>query len=883
MEKNDVASHHEDKLFPTIVTEYFDNEEEREAGWSINVTKQWIIVTQNHVSLPAQGWKLHISTGLSSAETILRRVLPVLRTEGACFKVAASLNILRSLNHGFAGVSQIGKFITVYPVDETQAVRLGLALDEVTRGLRGPAVPSDRLLQTDSRVSYRYGSYTHKMMYAPSGKVLSALTTPAGDLVPDLRQKAYTVPDWVQDPFIATGAANHQEKQSHLLIAGRYLQLASLYESPRGGTSLGIDVLRARSCMIKYAMHDAYLDMDGSDACDALRYEAHILERLAPDPTFPAVFDLVEQGSTLWMVMEEIQGEPLGKFADRLFAEGDLPVAQVVLWGRELAAILSKIHARGLVYHDLKPANVMVTRDKKLRLIDFELATEQGKKHTKSGIGTRGFMSLQHQAGQPAHITDDIYSLGALLYYLVTRANPSLAPDPSNLLQRPLTALNPVLGTGLVKVITQCLEPRAEQRFSSMGAVDAALASLEEVVIPDPDPSGEQAAYKGREVHYQALASKLGDTLCQTAIRQAGQPGVTWLSTVQLSDGMPLRAINTGCSGTILALAELVAELKVPAHRSILEEGVQWLLHTDSLIAGPLPGLYVGEAGVGAALLRVGQVLTDRTLIAAAEEKGRWIAQQPYHCQDLMNGAAGRLRFHLLLWDETHNPEQLQAAIEAGSWLIASAEDAGDGAMSWTLPTEFTGLTYLGYAHGAAGIADALLDLFEVTHDERFLAPVIGAYRLLERLAVPVLHDRSGLNWPLYAFDKKREMAGVYWCHGAAGIGRFLLHLKELDLAPHMGGLVRRAAWTVARGSRWTGPTQCHGLAGNIELLLDMFQSTNTQVYYAEAQSLARLLETFATEVDGLLVWPSDEPSCISPDYLVGYAGVLACLLRLAN
>jgi lantibiotic modifying enzyme len=192
-------------------------------------------------------------------------------------------------------------------------------------------------------------------------------------------------------------------------------------------------------------------------------------------------------------------------------------------------------------------------------------------------------------------------------------------------------------------------------------------------------------------------------------------------------------------------------------------------------------------------------------------------------------------------------------------------------------------MTYLGYAHGAAGIADTLLDLFEVTQNERFLTLALGAFRLLERLALPALTDQSGLNWPLYAFDKKREMAGIYWCHGATGIGKFLLHMDELKLASQTHELVRRAARTVAHGARWIGPTQCHGLAGNSEFLLDMFQWTGDQTYYTEALTLAGLLETFAVEQKGRLVWPADDPSCISPDYLIGYAGVLSCLLRLAD
>ncbi|MGH2585164.1 MAG: lanthionine synthetase LanC family protein, partial [Dehalococcoidia bacterium] len=76
--------------------------------------------------------------------------------------------------------------------------------------------------------------------------------------------------------------------------------------------------------------------------------------------------------------------------------------------------------------------------------------------------------------------------------------------------------------------------------------------------------------------------------------------------------------------------------------------------------------------------------------------------------------------------------------------------------------------------------------------------------------------------------------------------------------------------------------TPCHGLAGAIEFLLDMFQATGDRAYLADAGVLARLLEAFAAERDGALVFPSESPDVFTPDYMVGYAGVAACLLRLS-
>src|SRR6185437_11429706 len=116
--------------------------------------------------------------------------------ETARFKVAASLSALNGLNEGRGQLSQVGKFITVYPSDDAQAVQLAVALDDATRGLRGPAVPSDRALRPDSLVHYRFGGFTPRSMQTPLGEVVSVLVAPDGTLEPDRREPFYQAPPW---------------------------------------------------------------------------------------------------------------------------------------------------------------------------------------------------------------------------------------------------------------------------------------------------------------------------------------------------------------------------------------------------------------------------------------------------------------------------------------------------------------------------------------------------------------------------------------------------------------------------------------------------------------------------------------------------------------
>ncbi len=164
--------------------------------------------------------------------------------------------------------------------------------------------------------------------------------------------------------------------------------------------------------------------------------------------------------------------------------------------------------------------------------------------------------------------------------------------------------------------------------------------------------------------------------------------------------------------------------------------------------------------------------------------------------------------------------------------------------------------------------------------DARFLQAARGAARWLASLALPALDDGSGLNWPV---EDGQVPTHAFWCHGAGGIGKFFLHAADLNIVPDALDFAARAARTVSRASRWAGPIRCHGLAGNIEFLLDMARATGDPSYWADCEPLARLLVAQVVDGHGTVNWDEDVPDVLTPDYMLGYAGVVACFLRLAN
>lgn len=825
----------------------------RAAGWGDEQADElWVTVAHPSVVLPAQGWKLHVSATVRSAEEVLRRVLTVLFDEPSTFKVAASVQRLAELNRGDGGASQVGKFMTVYPEDDRQAVRLAVALDRATAGLPGPRVPSDRALHPRSLVHYRYGAFVERWMQTALGEVVGAVESPDGALEADRRTRWYRAPAWAQDPFVAAGVVV-QPPPVDLLVAGRYLTAAILGTSPDVTVRLVVDLEGGGRRVLKEARGGAQ---------SRLRHEADVLEQLADDPHTPAAHDLFEEGDRLFLVMDHVPGLTLELRVRALAAEGRfLPVEQAAAWASTLAGVLGRMHEKAMFYGDLKPPHVIVTPDDELVLVDLESVSPTPAGMDSATLGTPGYVSPQRAVRHAASVSDDVHALGAVLYFMVTGAEPSLAPNRRRLLDRPVALLNRSVPSGVIDLIGRCLDPEPDGRPASMGELGRLLAAAVH------GPRAARAADTGTDP--------------RTDLARAARRVVSRLSHGPATGGnAPVRRdIDGGAAGVVLALAQAAPELDDPRVWDTLGARARWLASSCPLPGGPLPGLYVGEAGVGAALLRAGQALDEDDLVAAAVEKGRLVATLPHRSPDLFNGTAGRLRFHLLLWGATGEPAQLDAAVAAGQRLVVTAERPEPDHAEWAIPLGYegaSGLRYLGYAHGIAGIADALLDLHDATGNGLFLDLAAAGGRRLSALAVPVLEDRSGLDWPDTAGGSR---GGALWCHGAAGITRFLAHAARLDLFPGVADLCRAGARAVA-AARSGGPGQCHGLAGNADVLVDVYRATGDRSHLDAASELGRLLTAFVEEPDSLV--PPSPGAVHSDDLMNGWAGVLTCLLRLA-
>jgi hypothetical protein len=368
---------------------------------------------------PQQGWKLHISATILSANQVLKQIGPFLRGQSILFKAPGSLEELQKLNCGlYYGFSQIGKFITIYPRHPEQALLLAHKLHQLTSKLPAPRVPFDVQFRKRSSVFYRYGGFKEIEIESDDGSKTFAIRDNEGALIPDPREADRAAPNWVVDPFISRRRAQSQTRSSPLKTTFRAFE--SLSQRGKGGVYRAVDLSASspRLCLLKEGRRHGETNWDGRDGFWRVRQEGRVLARLATaGVAVPQVYRSFTVESHYYLVTEYIEGDNLQSLI--MARRKKLPVKKALDYAIQAAGLLQKIHAAGWVWRDCKPLNLILDRSNQLRPIDFEGACTI-KRPDSSGWGTAGYAAPEYLNESPpkSREPEDLFALGVTFYQL---------------------------------------------------------------------------------------------------------------------------------------------------------------------------------------------------------------------------------------------------------------------------------------------------------------------------------------------------------------------------------------------------------------------------------------------------------------------------------
>jgi serine/threonine protein kinase len=265
------------------------------------------------------------------------------------------------------------------------------------------------------------------------------------------------------------------------VIADRYLVLAPLGEGGMGRVYLGEHVKMNRQCAIKVMNPSLVND---TESLQRFAREASNAARIL-HPNVAAVFDYGEMDKIVYLVMEFVDGESLSTIIAR---EGALEPRRAIEIARQIADGLQAAHELGIVHRDLKPDNVIVARTRSgkevPKVVDFGIAKALSESPqdalTRSGlvIGTPEYMSPEQLLGDPVDARADIYSLGCIVYQMLTGAQAFAGDTREQMIRRRLHETPPH-----VRDVDQSLPGRLDTLIVHMLArsPDDRLASAAEV------------------------------------------------------------------------------------------------------------------------------------------------------------------------------------------------------------------------------------------------------------------------------------------------------------------------------------------------------------------------------------------------------------------
>ncbi len=340
------------------------------------------------------------------------------------------------------------------------------------------------------------------------------------------------------------------------LLAGRYRLGEPIGRGGMGQVWAGHDTVLGRDVAVKM------VDLTSGDdpvAADRFRREAQATAALS-HPHIVTIFDSGVDQPMAFLVMEQLPGPNLGVLvADR----GPLPVDEALLLAEQTAAGLSAAHGAGVVHRDVKPANLMLDQDGRVKIVDFGIARLA---HTTSGqltaadtvLGSAPYLSPEQVGGGVADERTDLYALGCVLMTLLTGEPPFSAEHPLAVLHQHLSVEAPALSSRRADVppqldllVAQLLAKAPDDRPASAETVRSRLEAMR-LGAPPIDPVADMPA-----------TSVLPSALAMTSMAPTERIATSPVAAAPLTARLP--AVLRHRRGLLFALAAVALVVLVVA------------------------------------------------------------------------------------------------------------------------------------------------------------------------------------------------------------------------------------------------------------------------------------------------------------------------------
>ncbi len=263
------------------------------------------------------------------------------------------------------------------------------------------------------------------------------------------------------------------------ILDGRYEILSVVGMGGMAVVYQAYDLELKRDVAVKVLRDDVSMD---ADSRKQFRTEYQAVEKLS-HPNIRAVYDVVVSGDTEYIVMEYVDGINLKQY---MKMKGVLSWQEVLHFSTQMARALSHAHRRGIIHMDIKPQNIMLPKDGTVKIADFGIAQmdDGGAGSSEEAVGSIHYISPEQARGETVDARSDIYSLGVVMYEMLTGTLPfdgktveEVAMQHYSVIPDVPSALNEAVPPELEAITLRAMQPNPDDRYPS---ADEMLADLED-------------------------------------------------------------------------------------------------------------------------------------------------------------------------------------------------------------------------------------------------------------------------------------------------------------------------------------------------------------------------------------------------------------------
>lgn len=814
---------------------------------------------QGGPSIPVQGWKIHVSSNIKNAKSILKVVADYANEESFSFKFIADNQLHSISTQKPYPRSQSGKFITIYPKDEEQFTKVIENLYLKLKDMDGPYILTDKRYKDSKVLYYRYGGMTSIKKLKFDGSLEYCIFDREGNMIPDERNPFYKKPDFVKEPFVFESNDNFPNPllDSYKDIQPiRFTNSGGVYNAIAKETNQEVIIKEARpyTCM--------YLTVD-KDAIDYRKFEKELFNQLEHHGFTPKVLDSFYVWEHYFLVVEKIEGLTLREYVNKyspfsfnqvLKEDINNYLDSIITIFINLLKVVSTIHDEGIVLSDLSLENIMITNDLEVKLIDLEASFYRNQPPEVNMSTIKNDKLLTNQKD---FLEFDYYTLGIILYESLLQRS-DLANFSINTIMDSLNELvnDFNLPNQFIEVIQKLIDielPLENKNLNNiikiMQSIESKETSIDDslVVINSDNNANNYTEIINSQIKHMVKSLDNPDSSLKTY-------------TPKINNN-----VNMGYG--LLGVRHYLNTTDTKYDFSNFDNYILYRGVNDKELP---PGLFNGLSGMALTMLLSGKKIGAKEILDLSAQN-----HMLTHSHSYFNGITGYGMTLLKFWEELQEEQYLERAKKVGDYLIRIHKEDRSGNIYWP---SLNGDTEIGLFFGSTGVSLLLLYLYLATNQSKYLQ--YGERALFFDLSKKSKSNKGYLGFPR---DTSTTSTVVpYFGYGTAGILSVVIryyaatkkekYKKIIDeLAPLID--VKYAAF----------PGLFDGLAGLANTMLDLHQFLEKEEYKHRAKTIIDGILLFKIEINNNIYFPGDHLKKFSLDLGGGSAGICATLERYIN